>query len=85
MAKSQNTDASSSESSSDSSNIGSDVSHTEDIQIVSGINCIRPLHVSTPNAQSSNLKSKEGGNEGPTLQRIQVNNLAEDNSRPVLR
>ena len=50
-----NTDASSSESSSDSSNISSEVSHTEDIQIMSGINCIQPLHVSIPNAQSSNL------------------------------
>ena len=58
-----NTDASSSESSSDSSNISSEVSHTEDIQIMFGINCIRPLHVSTPNAQSLNLKPKEGGNE----------------------
>ena len=72
--------ASSSDSSSNSSNVGSEVSHTEDIQIMSGINCIRPLHVSTPNAQSSNLKSKEGGNEGSTLQRIQMNKLAEDNS-----
>ena len=52
---------------------------------MSGIYCIRPLHVSTPNAQSSNLKPKEGGNEGPTLQRIQVNKLAEANSGLVLR
>ena len=80
-----NTDASSSESSSDSSNISSEMSHTEDIQIMSGINCIRPLHVSTPNAHSSDLNPKEGGNEGPTLQRIQVNKLAEDNSGLVLR
>ena len=75
-----NTDASSSESSSNSSNVSSEVSHTEDIQILSGINCIRPLHVSTPNAQSSILNPKEGGNEGITLQRIQLNKLAEDNS-----